>query len=166
MTSYTRYMSGQVLSHLPVEWMVILGTLFLFIFPGFILLAGMAIRNERRQERREMLQFDSLVLSFLKYSLSAAAVDRRRPWPEVAIAVTLRAGRAQYLYHRKSVTDRLGAGRRLATYIHTYHYVRNPYFRYGGIRSEGARTRDAIRKFVFAQKWHIPIFLAPENTSD
>lgn len=163
-TPATRYISGQVWSSVSLEWVPVLILIF-FVFPGFAVLAGIAVRNTRREEARQKTEFDSLVLSLLRFSLAAAAVDRARPWPEVAIAVSLRAGRAQYLFHRKSVVDRVTPGRRLTTYIFAYHYVRNPLFRLGGIHPDRTRTEREIHKFVFAQKWNLPVFLpaSPES---
>jgi hypothetical protein len=163
-TGFTRFMAGEVFSAVSMEWLLPL-LLLLFIFPGFIVLAGIAIRNERAEDKRQRAEFDRMVLSLLKSSLSTASLDRRRPLSDVVIALGLRHGRPRLLFQRRDRREGIGnAGRKLMTFIYAYHYVRSPVFQLGGVHPHRVRTERQIRKFVFEQKWHVPVFLAREES--
>ena len=164
MTGFTRFMAGEVFSAVSLEWLPAL-VLVVFILPGFIILAGIAIRNERAEDKRQQAEFDRMVLSLLKFSLSTTSLDRPRPLSDVVIALGLRHGRPRLLFQRSGPGDRIGAaGRKLMTFVYAYHYVRSPVFLLGGVHPDRVRVERQIRKFVFEQKWHVPVFLAREES--
>ncbi len=154
--------TGEILAHVSLHWVPAL-ILFLFVFPGFLVLAGIAIFNECREDARQKAEFDRLLVSLLKFSLAAGPADRTRPWRDVTIALTLRGDRPRLLYQQKSARALSGAGQRLTGFILAYHYVRNPLFRLGGVHPDRIRTERSIRRYVFEQKWHVPVFIADEG---